>query len=368
MRLDSSIRLFIILVALAIAIPAAAQTAPPEGTKVIAPQSSRAPAPADDDREDVQQSLPPGSDMDMAETTILRDNFSGQYNQATLENLADMYWRLGAFDLQDDQAIANYIKIKNCPVYTDFVNDDMEWTKIVHTMREHVNLARDTFPLNYQFVIELHLGRYDVEQGGFPIIDRTGFKDVKRIEVSSLDARRDICYDSKAIKDYPKSLVILLPNPFTLDFVKLDEHVAQAYILRKKSEYAKMDEEMRVRRYERDAYLRLRVTFSQYDGNLRSEANEIMGILYGAIDGYEIFEDSSEKRLLGSVDLKAQEQKSFGAEQSSLMSLPVPQQPAIAAIEHPAPLKEGTPSYQTGAFGLAPDSGGVIPVGHAFTQ
>lgn len=245
------------------------------------------------------QSMPPTADE---EVTILRDDYAGKYNPSTLENLSKLYWRLGAFDFDDSVAVGNYLKINDCKIYTEYLNDDLEWKEIVEVMKDHLRRERDTYPLNFQFLMELHLGRYDVERGGFPIIDRTGFIDAKRIEVDSIDRNREVCYDQYAIKDYPKSIIILLTEPFTLDFLKMDEHVAQAYILRKKSEYLKKDEAIRVRHYERDAYLRLRVTFSQYHGNLKGNNGTILSILYGNIDGYEIFEDGGQKRLMLSVN------------------------------------------------------------------
>jgi Domain of unknown function (DUF4852) len=279
--------------------------------QLVVPNVSRA-APETAETAQPNVSLPPSDE----EVTILRDDYAGKYNLSTLQNLSKLYWRLGAFDFEDDLAVGNYLKINDCKIFTEYLNDDLEWKEIVRVMQEHLRAESATFPLNYQFVLQLHLGRYEPERGGFPLVDRTGFIDAKRIEVDSLDHNREICYDHGTIKDYPKSIVLLLPEPFTLDFIKLDEHVAQAFILRKKSEYNKLADEQKVRAYERDAYLRLRVTFSQYHGNLRGDGNQTMAILFGNIDGYEIFEDAGQKRLMASVDMK----KKAAAE--PLMSIP----------------------------------------------
>lgn len=282
------------------------------------------------------QSMPPEPD---SEITILRDDFAGKYNPSTLENLAKLYWRLGAFDMEDGEAVGNYLKIVECKLFTEYINDDLEWKEIIRTMKKHIAEHRDTFPINFQFVLQLHLGRYDPALGGFPIVDKTGFKNAKRIEVDSIDRRQDICFDPNPIKDYPKSLILLLQNPFTLDFLKLDEHVAQAYILRKKSEFSELPDAMRVRRYERDAYLRLRVTFYQYHGNMRAEGNLPTAILQGRIDGYEIFEDSSQKRLMLSINNDA-------AKTSSAPEMSVPVEPlsdiAEKATATDMPLQQAT--------------------------
>lgn len=320
---------------------------------LVMPNASQ-PQPAEP-KEAPNLSLPP----DDGEVTILRDNFAGKYNLSTLENLSKLYWRLGAFDFDDDMAVGNYLKINDCKIFTEYLNDDLEWAEIVKVMKGHLKKESSTFPLNYQFLLELHLGRYDPEQKGFPLVDRTGFTDAKRIEVDSIDFNKEVCYDPGTIKDYPKSVIILLPRPFTLDLLKVDEHVAQAYILRKKSEYSKLSDEQKVRAYERDAYLRLRVTFSQYHGNFRGEGNQTMAILFGTIDGYEIFEDSGQKRLMLSVDLKEQEKKA--ALEPEMMSKPLDKNdaPAPAApVQTAAPAPATAPATApTPAMGLVPQTG-----------
>lgn len=287
---DSFSRFLAILFLLFILPLAPARAEGEQSVPVVAPQEAPPPQ---------AQSMPPEPD---AEVTILRDEYAGKYNSATLQNLSKLYWRLGAFDMEDDNAVANYLRIHECKLYVDYINDDMEWKEIVRTMKAHIGKARDNFPLNFQFVLEMHLGRYDPEKGGFPIVDNTGFTNAKRIEVDSIDRSREVCFDETPVRDYPTSLVILLQKAFTLDFLKLDEHVAQAYILRKKSEFSNLSEEQRVRRFEREAYLRMRVNFTQYHGNLEGEQQKPMAILYGTLDGYEIFEDSLQKRLMLSVD------------------------------------------------------------------
>ena len=278
----------------------------------------------------------------------MRDDYAGKYNPASLVNLSKLYWRLGAFDANDDMAIANYVKINDCKIYTDYLHDDLEWSEIVKTMKKHLSGVRDHFPTNFQFVLNLHLGRYDPATGGFPIVDRTGFKDARRITVGSLDQNQEICFDSKEIKDYPKSVVIILAKPFTLDFLKLDEHVAQAYILRKQSEYSQLSDEAKVKHYEREAYLRLRVSFYQYDGNMTGDNRTTNAIVYAILDGYEVFEDPEQKRLMASVVLRKADAPATGTEKTQTKTVtttvtPAPQ-PVVAPASSPAqPVPSASP-------------------------
>lgn len=263
-------------------------------TSPVAAQTEAAPAPQQVISDAAQR-------MKDEEVTIMRDEYAGKYNVSTLENLSKLYWRLGAFDFDDDEAVSNYIRINDCKIYTEYINDDLEWKEIIKVMKNHLKTNASAFPLNYQFILELHLGRYDSEKGGFPLIDKTGFKDAKRIGVSSFDNNLDICYSAAPIKDYPQSLIVILDKGFTLDTLNVDEHVAQAYILRKKSEFSNLSEEARTRVYERTAYLRLRMSFSQYHGNMNVGSNDATALIYGQIDGYEIFEDAEQKRMMLSI-------------------------------------------------------------------
>lgn len=342
MSMDSPRRfLSVFLLAVALATVAISQVFAEDD--LVIPNASQ-PQPAAP-KETPNLSMPP----DDGEITILRDNFAGKYNLSTLENLSKLYWRLGAFDFEDDMAVANYLKINDCKIFTEYLNDDLEWEEIIRVMKTHLQNESATFPLNYQFLLELHLGRYDPALGGFSLVDRTGFTDAKRIEVDSIDHDKEICFDPGTIKDYPKSVIILLPKPFTLDFLKVDEHVAQAYILRKKSEYSKLSDEIKIRSYERDAYLRLRVSFSQYHGNLRGETNQTMAILFGTIDGYEVFEDSNQKRLMLSVDLKEQGKKA--SIETQMMSTPSADRNPAAAV---ARRETASPITHTPVMGFAP--------------
>lgn len=327
--MDSVFRIFFLtFLALSLAMTGFTGRAAAQMAQTPMPVSAGAPA-----VQSTQQSLPAASDEDV---TILRDDYAGKYNPSTLENLSKLYWRLGAFDFEDNMAVGNYLKINDCKIYTEYLNDDLEWRQILQVMKDHLRADLDKFPLNYQFLLPVHLGRYDTQLGGFPLVDKTGFKDAKRISVDSTDRNREVCFDANAIKDYPKRLIILLPEPFTFDFLKLDEHVAQAYILRKKAEYEKMDDAKRVRSYERDAYLRLRVTFSQYHGNLRGEFNETLAILFGRIDGYEVFEDAGQKRLMASVDMSKNKSAS-----PAQMSVPTDMQKVPSGVlPEAAPLPE----------------------------
>ena len=254
------------------------------------------------------------------EMTIIRDDYAGQYNFSNLENLSKLYWRLGAFDSQDEKSIENYIKINDCKIFENFSTDDFEWKKIITSMKSYLSTQNQNFSLKYQFLISLNLGKYDGDQGGFPLINNTGFQNSRLINVQSSDFSQTVCKDNSINRNYPKSVIILLPKPFNLTFLKVDEHIAQAYILKNK----KNDE--------RTASLRLRISFNDYLGNMRGENNSVFSVLNGHVDGYEIFEDSTQRNLLLSVDFLKDSKIKTGAVSlpSKEMIIPSPMNDTMA--------------------------------------
>lgn len=260
------------------------------------------PAPSQVKTPNLNQSIP---DDIAQEMTVMKDNYAGMYNVSNLENLSKLYWRLGAFDTDDESSIESYIKINDCKIFKSFYGDDIEWKKIVHSMKGYLEKERNNFPLNYQFTLELNLGKYNMERGGFEVVNNTGFSNSKIIHVKSIHNRNSECTDKEMPKSYPKSVIILLEKPLTMDFVKLDEHVAQAFILRKKDDPR------------RRAYLRLRVNFTQYAGNLSGSYGEIYAVMNGRVDGYEIFEDDSQRSLLVSENSEDDLTQTFASSQTS---------------------------------------------------
>lgn len=222
--------------------------------------------------------------------TIIQDKNLGKYLSSNLKNLSKLYWRLGAYDTQDIQSIANYIQINECTIYNQYKNNDIEWKKIVTSMQSYLEKESQNFSLDYQFILQLSLGAYDSKRGGFEIKNSSDFNNTKLILVNNSVTQEKNCSDARIPKNYPKDVMILLDKPFTMDFVEMNEHIAQAYILKHSNPKNRV------------AYMRLRVSFDQYVGNLRGKNSAVYAVMGGKIDGYEIFDTSDEKNLLFSND------------------------------------------------------------------
>jgi hypothetical protein len=272
------------------------------GLGVPAPQprlASEEGTAADNENFDDMHGMPQETDADV---TVMEDPFAGEYIKGTPENLSKLYWRLRVFDLDDDRAVDNFMMINECDLYQRYIHDDFEWAKIREAARSVLHKERDKYSGQFEFILPVRLGRYDTDHNGFYLIDDTEFKSVRRIEIVGNSLSTEICGTTGEIKDYPRNLLLILKKPFSYNFAKVDEHVAQAYIIRKQKEVLGLDYDYRKSRYNRVAYVRMRVNLDQYQGNVKGQDGVILSILQGDLEGVDLFEDPYGRMLLSTLD------------------------------------------------------------------
>ncbi|HPF79151.1 MAG TPA: DUF4852 domain-containing protein [Alphaproteobacteria bacterium] len=238
------------------------------------------------------------------EVTVMEDKYAGQYVEPTLQNISKLYWKKGALVESNDTAIDNYMLINECDIYEKFYKDDFEWQRIREAGREMLKENKANFSQKFKMVVPIDLGRYDMMRKGFPLINKTAFKDLRRVEIGGNSNRQRVCGVDNIIENYPRNLILILNKPFSYEFVQLDEHVAQAFIIRRKYEKIVRPKELENKTYDRLAFARIRITFADYQGETRGSDNFPLAVMFGRLDGIDIFEDAGEKRLLTSVDYK----------------------------------------------------------------
>jgi hypothetical protein len=241
-------------------------------------------------------------DVKTGDATVMEDKNADGFQRSTPENLAKLYWRLGVFDSGDDRAVDNFMLITECDLYQANVNNDFEWKKVREAAKTSLEIRRKSFPTKFEFLIPVELGNYDPELGGFPLQDAYAYNNVQRLEVVGNSIQRELCGTTGEIKDYPRNLMLILEKPFTYNFAKVDEHVAQAYIVRKQKEVMKHDVDVRQKRYKRTAYVRLRVDFNEYQGTIRGRNGVLLAIMKADLKGIDLFEDGQEVLLMSSSD------------------------------------------------------------------
>jgi hypothetical protein len=116
------------------------------------------------------------------------------------------------------------------------------------------------------------------------------------------DNFQKICGKAQDIDFYPRNIVLALSTPFNFNFIEMDEHIAQAFIIRRKYEKINVPSQIRLKDYSRPVYARLRVHLTSYQGKAKSRDNRDLAVMFGQIDGIDFFEDPYEEKLLKSID------------------------------------------------------------------
>jgi hypothetical protein len=248
--------------------------------------------------------MPLLDNVEQQESTVIEDDYSGDYKQPTVANLSKLYWKKDALDLADNTAIDNFLLINECKIYKEFYEDDFEWLRVRKAARKMISENKDSFTDKYQIILPIDLGRYDMDGKGFPLINDTAFMDLRRIEIGGNSSNAEICGNNDTIKGYPRNVILVLSKPFQFDFLQLDEHIAQAYIIRQRYDPVKRPKNLRNKSFNRLAFARIRITFDKYHGNTKGIDGEPLAIMFGKLDGIDFFEDPHEKRLLKSINLE----------------------------------------------------------------
>lgn len=237
----------------------------------------------------------------VSEATTIEDMHANEYIKANYKNLSKLYWKKDMFELDDDRAIDQYMMINECEITRDNIKDEFEWLEVQKAARELLKNERSTFSDKFQILLPIDLGTYDMDKKGFPLINDTAYEALRRIEVGG-NYVDEVCGYKGLTKNYPANIMLVLKRPFTFDFVSLDEHIAQAFILRRKYQKPKRPKELEGEYFNRLAFMRIRFEVESYQGKTVTPDRETLAVMVGKIHGVEIFEDAEQTRLLTSVD------------------------------------------------------------------
>ena len=142
------------------------------------------------------------------------------------------------------------------------------------------------------------LERYDHGTEKFKLSSTTQFIGSKRIEFSGPTFPR-ICGQTNVAQNYPTSFIVNLPQPFTLTEISVPVDVARAYIERAQAETRYLSTgDLRISSLGRRAFVRLKISVTQFKEYTTGFNNERLISLLGTINGYEVFADEKQEMLL----------------------------------------------------------------------
>jgi len=221
-----------------------------------------------------------------------------EYVPATIENLSKLYWALGVFDWSDVLALDQYMMINECPLYHQYYRDDFALKELRDVMRESIRMITPQFPRKLEVILRIGLERYDHGTERFQLSSATQFIGSKRVEFSGTSFST-ICGQTNVTNNYPSNFIVNLPQPFTLTEISVPVDIARAYMesIQKQTSHLSTDD-MRISSLGRRAFLRLKISITQFKEYSSGFNNERLISFLGTIDGYEVFADENQEMLL----------------------------------------------------------------------
>jgi hypothetical protein len=228
------------------------------------------------------------------------------YAEPNYQNISKLYWAFGLFDAKrDHQAVNKYLMINECEIYSEYFNNDFEWKKIHSATSDFLEKNRKNFPRRFEFSREINLGRYDFEKEAFYVEDEKLHVGTRIYEMTQQAPFDSVCGGPIYLEGYPRAVVLNLSRPFTMKFVPVPPDEAHDFIAR--SAHEKYESSRRRNRganrstHERYAYLSIRVRVLKYQGVQRTVHGYDAAKLFVILEGYDVYEDPSKKKLLFST-------------------------------------------------------------------
>jgi hypothetical protein len=231
-----------------------------------------------------------------------RDDQIDKYQLTTIHNLSNLYWELGMEDLKDDESIERYIFINDCDLYLKYFHNEFEWNKIKTATRKYLAKNMALFPTHFEIMLPLAIGKYDQERGEFDIEPESRLNNIKKMDVAP-NFGVPICRTMDEFKNYPRNIILVLIRPFTLKSFPASPELADLYINSTAAEYSRLSVAEGFGKYQRMAFLRLKVHIIQYLETVLFHTRW-RAVVVGQLEGYEIYADHEKFKLLYAQDIK----------------------------------------------------------------
>ncbi len=230
-----------------------------------------------------------------------------EYLEPDIHMLSRLYWAIGKFDFNDVEAIDNYLLINECDIYRQFVNNDFEWNRIREATVRFLREGASEFPTKFDFVTQINLERYDVNNALFHIDEESAIENLTRIDLSIRAAHTlRICGKSGEISGYPANVIVILSRPFNLEKFAVAPELAQMYLDESRQQFSDLPQNLQVSRYERVAYLRLKLNIMQYRNTTRIRGSGERAVVFAQLDGFEIYADPEMMKPLYAENVRDQ--------------------------------------------------------------
>jgi hypothetical protein len=222
------------------------------------------------------------------------------YEKPSYAKFSQLYWALDKFDAQDNRVIDNFMRINECEIYTNYINNEFEWNSIRDSGRQYILSNVEEFSTRFEIEQPLRLSEYDFTQQTFEIWDPYKVDGIKLFEILSPEFDQGVCGLRREyeVPQYPKGIILELPRPVSLLSIKMSPKVARSFVKMKGSTGARAKDKEEIYKA-RDAYLVMKIKFFSLKGDQPdSEDGRMRTKALAALESLEVYADRKRKVLL----------------------------------------------------------------------
>lgn len=233
------------------------------------------------------------------------------YVDPSFENLAHLYWNLGMLDVNSNKDIDNFLLITECPMFQQYIINDLEWADIRVSTRDFLKKNYKYFPTHFKISIPLYLGRYDADREVFEVnMDKSAVNAARKIDTIYF-TKMSVCGRAGEIEGYPKNLILLLNRPFSLPFIPVEKELARLFLdeanlnnyRRSMSAMARDDA------HERLAVLELMIRIHSFKERMYTVGGALKTAVFAQVDYIRVFADFEKEKLLFEKNMFDEQQR-----------------------------------------------------------
>lgn len=217
-----------------------------------------------------------------------------EYVTPTIENLANLYWKLGTLDIESDRDIDSYLIITECQIYKDHRHNDVQWHEIRKVTRDMIQKNKDSFSNHFEIITKIGLGHYDLDRQVFYISEGDQILGQQSFEYN-YNQEAVMCGGVYNLPGYPKDIVLELTRPIALTQIAMPPEDAENLIQEKYDWYESLHINDRPYHDPREVYLRLKIEVLSYDGVTQDKRK---AIVKSHVNSLEVYSDKARENLI----------------------------------------------------------------------
>lgn len=216
------------------------------------------------------------------------------YSTSDYRSLLQTYMGLYNAGNPTDEMLDEYAEMTYCELYKAHYNDDFEWAGVRRSIRNGFTASQSTINRHYEIVTDIKLGRYDLEEKHFPILEEDKLKNIGKLSMYLPEGAFRYCERGRSYPKYiPSRFFLVLPKPINLTNIPIPEKDARTLV-----NYITLSETG-----QRTLYLRFRAEIIDYHTVAPGTHTEGYVDFHGHLTSVDVFLDPELSQKVYSVDI-----------------------------------------------------------------